>query len=97
MSYTFGQKVFKTKPPEKGSFPLDHEGECKENMVKYMQCLRENKMQNSQCRDESKEYLQCRMDRNLMAKEPWSKLGYSEEEPNSSKVNTMSLQIRIIG
>ena len=23
-----GQKVFQTKPPDKGSFPLDHDGKC---------------------------------------------------------------------
>ncbi|XP_064393633.1 cytochrome c oxidase assembly protein COX19-like [Halichondria panicea] len=74
-----GQKTFRPKPPDKGSFPLDHEGECKEFMVKYMRCLKNHSNDNSLCRDESKSYLQCRMERNLMAKEEFSKLGYKDE------------------
>ena len=42
-SMTFGQKVFKVTPPEKGSFPLDHEGsmliinrrKCLKNLIFY--------------------------------------------------------------
>lgn len=75
---TFSQKSFNVKPPDKGSFPLDHDGECKEFMLRYMKCLRENNMNNTNCRTVSKEYLQCRMDKNLMAKEDWKKLGYTD-------------------
>ena len=32
-------------------------------MLDYMKCLRENRMKNECCRDESKAYLQCRMDK----------------------------------
>lgn len=77
---TFGQKTFKPTPPDKGSFPLDHEGLCKKLMIKYMQCLRINDNQNSACREESQNYLGCRMDNNLMAKEDWAKLGFNEEK-----------------
>lgn len=80
---TFGQKTFTPTPPEKGSFPLDHEGLCKKQMVKYMKCLQMNRNNNTACRDESKEYLACRMDHNLMAKEEWSKLGFNEVEKKS--------------
>lgn len=38
-------------------------GECKEYMKRYMKCLRENNNGNHLCRTESKDYLQCRMDR----------------------------------
>jgi CHCH domain len=79
-SMTSAQKKFTPSPPEKGSFPLDHDGQCKRLMLKYMQCLRSNNDNNSLCRDESKSYLQCRMDHNLMAKEEFSKLGYSQEK-----------------
>ena len=41
-------------------------------------CLSENNHKNSECRQQSKDYLQCRMDRGLMAKEDWSKLGFRE-------------------
>ncbi|XP_026735121.1 cytochrome c oxidase assembly protein COX19 [Trichoplusia ni] len=76
---TFGQKTFIPTPPDKGSFPLDHDGLCKKSMTKYMKCLFNNDNNNSMCREESKEYLACRMDNNLMAKEDWSKLGYKDE------------------
>ena len=38
-------------------------GECKEYMKKYMNCLKKNNNDNHKCRTESKDYLQCRMDR----------------------------------
>lgn len=83
-SMTFGQKKFIPTAPEKGSFPLDHEGQCKKLMLYYMRCLRTNNDDNSACRQESRAYLQCRMDNNLMAKEEFSKLGFSDEETGKS-------------
>lgn len=75
---TFGQKRFVPTPPEKGSFPLDHDGHCKRSMLKYMICLRDSKNNSSKCRCEARDYLACRMDHNLMAKEDWAKLGFTE-------------------
>ncbi|XP_012272509.1 cytochrome c oxidase assembly protein COX19 [Orussus abietinus] len=77
-SYTFSQKTFTPVPPEKGSFPLDHQGICKEIMMKYMRCLKESKNKNKMCKNVAKEYLGCRMDNELMAREEWSKLGFVE-------------------
>ncbi|XP_063284967.1 cytochrome c oxidase assembly protein COX19 [Pelobates fuscus] len=74
----FGSKTFKPRPPEKGSFPLDHYGECKPFKEKFMRCLRENTYQSGPCREASKEYLECRMERQLMAKEPLEKLGFKD-------------------
>ncbi|XP_072273920.1 cytochrome c oxidase assembly protein COX19 [Pyxicephalus adspersus] len=74
----FGTKNFKPRPPEKGAFPLDHFGECKPFKEMFMKCLRENSFQSSLCREESKEYLECRMERQLMAKEPLEKLGFKD-------------------
>ncbi|XP_077130974.1 cytochrome c oxidase assembly protein COX19 [Ranitomeya variabilis] len=74
----FGTKTFKPRPPDKGAFPLDHLGECKPFKEKFMKCLRENTFQSSLCREESKEYLECRMERQLMAKEPLEKLGFRD-------------------
>lgn len=76
-SMTFGQKVFTPTPPQKGSFPLDHDGVCKSLMVTYMKCLHTKDNDNSACREEAKAYLGCRMDNNLMTKEEWSKLGFN--------------------
>ncbi|KAG8557989.1 hypothetical protein GDO81_016805 [Engystomops pustulosus] len=62
----FGIKSFKPRPPEKGSFPLDHLGECKPFKEIFMKCLRENNFQSNLCREESKEYLECRMERYVL-------------------------------
>ncbi|KAF2401265.1 hypothetical protein EJ06DRAFT_475165 [Trichodelitschia bisporula] len=83
---TFGspggqQKIFKPTPPERGSFPLDHEGECKSVMATYLRCLRANKGTNSpDCRGIAKTYLQCRMERNLMAPDEMRNLGFTDDE-----------------
>ena len=56
-SKDFGQKLFQPKPPIQGSFPLDHEGECKKEMLDYMLCISRSKNENTKCRNEAKEYL----------------------------------------
>ncbi|CAF1506253.1 unnamed protein product [Rotaria magnacalcarata] len=87
-SYTLGQKHVSPVKPERGVFPLDHEGECKEKMLKYMLCLTRNDSKPSKCQTESKEYFQCRMDRNLMKKHEWEDLGYfdgrEQQTPDSN-------------
>jgi cytochrome c oxidase assembly protein subunit 19 len=66
---TFGspggrQIVAKPIPPERGSFPLDHDAECQPLMKRYLACLRSQRGVNAEeCRVLSKEYLQCRMER----------------------------------
>lgn len=77
-SLTFNARKFTPTPPDKGSFPLDHENLCKRVMLQYMGCLRQNQDDNSKCREQAQAYLQCRMDNNLMAREEWSKLGFDK-------------------
>ena len=84
-SNTFGQKSFSPSAPLKGSFPLDHEGECKKSMLRYMICLRENSNQNSDCRQLSKEYLDCRMQKQLMVREEWNKLGFGDTDEDNNQ------------
>ena len=74
------QKVFKPTAPHKGSFPLDHDGDCKKYMTKYMTCLRKNELSSYNCASESKDYLQCRMENGLMEKEEFSRLGFKKED-----------------
>ncbi|PNI35070.1 COX19 isoform 1 [Pan troglodytes] len=62
----FGTKSFQPRPPDKGSFPLDHLGECKSFKEKFMKCLHNNNFENALCRNESKEYLECRMERSRL-------------------------------
>lgn len=83
-SMTFGQKTFIPTPPDKGSFPLDHEGKCKESMLRYMICIKSNGGKSEMCRDLAQIYLQCRMDNNLMAFEKWDNLGFSHPPPQST-------------
>ncbi|XP_034844114.1 cytochrome c oxidase assembly protein COX19 [Mirounga angustirostris] len=74
----FGSKSFQPRPPDKGSFPLDHFGECQSFKEEFMRCLRDRKFENALCRRESKAYLECRMQRQLMAQEPLEKLGFGD-------------------
>ncbi|KAF2145551.1 uncharacterized protein K452DRAFT_205449, partial [Aplosporella prunicola CBS 121167] len=77
--------VQKPIPPERGSFPLDHEGECKPIMAQYLRCLRQHRGTNDpECRLLSKSYLKCRMERNLMAPDEMKNLGFSDDNDTSS-------------
>lgn len=79
-SATFGQKRFIPTPPDKGSFPLDHENACKTQMLSYMKCLQLNRDDSTVCRQQAKQYLECRMENNLMAKEEWKSLGFDNQD-----------------
>lgn len=37
-------------------------------------------MDNTKCREQSKTYLKCRMDNDLMTKEDWKALGYKQDD-----------------
>eukprot|EP00392_Amoebophrya_sp_AT5.2_P011827 g11917.t1 len=58
-------------PPDRGSFPLDHWNDCTGLKDDYLACLKRNMNDNLSCRFLTKEYLQCRMDHNLMAQEEY--------------------------
>ncbi|KAH3941634.1 hypothetical protein HBH53_199560 [Parastagonospora nodorum] len=75
-----GQKIQKPNPPERGSFPLDHDGECKDIMLSYLRCIKSHRGSNDpECRNLSKSYLSCRMDRNLMAPDSFKNLGFGDD------------------
>ena len=72
--------------PERGSFPLDHDAECKHIISSYLKCLKKARpspdsprvqagVNDEKCRLIAKDYLQCRMDKNLMAKDDMKNLG----------------------
>jgi len=61
------------------SFPLDHLAECTNVMSLYLNCLRESNFVSNQCREETKQYLECRMERELMAKEDLKQFGFTEK------------------
>lgn len=76
MSLAISQKFIPGRPPDKGSFPLDHDGECKDIQLEYMKCLKDNQHDNMSCRYLSKDYMQCRMDKGLMEKQTMEHLGF---------------------
>ncbi|KAK4130410.1 hypothetical protein BT67DRAFT_391065 [Trichocladium antarcticum] len=68
-------------PPQRGSFPLDHDGECSNVMKSYLECIKKVRGVNKdECRLLAKSYLACRMDHNLMAKDDFKNLGFKEPE-----------------
>lgn len=52
-------------PPARGSFPLDHHGQCKDAMRVYLVCMKTHSEAHHLCKDESKSYLACRMERQV--------------------------------
>ncbi|PWN21769.1 hypothetical protein BCV69DRAFT_232567, partial [Microstroma glucosiphilum] len=75
-----GFTTFSVTPPDRGSFPLDHEGECTSVMREYMTCLKQNKQDNGKCRHLSRRYLECRMEKGLMERDEMSNLGFHGDE-----------------
>jgi len=67
---------------------LDHDGECKQFMKAYLQCIKLSKGNNGACRLESKHYLECRMDKGLMVRDDMANLGLGDV-PDSNSTNTI--------
>lgn len=63
MASPFGGSRLELKPPERGIFPLDHDSECKPFVKNFLQCLKENNNDHFYCREFSKAYLNCRMEK----------------------------------
>ncbi|TCD60979.1 Cytochrome c oxidase assembly protein cox19 [Steccherinum ochraceum] len=75
-------------PPDRGSFPLDHYGECKEYMKSYLNCLRKNSSTSTPCRHLNREYLDCRMSNGLMDRDDWKNLGLSNLPQDKAEAPT---------
>ncbi|CAO1617946.1 unnamed protein product [Parajaminaea phylloscopi] len=80
-----GFTTFSVTPPDRGSFPLDHDGECTQVMKEYMRCLKENGRDSGKCRHLSRSYLECRMDNGLMEKDEMKNLGFQGNEQKISQ------------
>ena len=74
------------KPPDKGSFLLDHFRECTPIKENYLRCIKgEGSNATAEaCRTLSADYLKCRMDRELMLKEDLTRLGYHDAASSGS-------------
>jgi cytochrome c oxidase assembly protein subunit 19 len=57
--------------PQRGSFPLDHLHECDHTIEQYFLCMKKSKQNAQKCRIESRAYLDCRLEKNLMTKEDY--------------------------
>ena len=57
-------------------------------MKVFLQCLKENKQDHFSCKSLSKSYLQCRMDKDLMANENLDNLGFSDEATYLRSLNS---------
>ncbi|KMT00922.1 hypothetical protein BVRB_9g221910 isoform B [Beta vulgaris subsp. vulgaris] len=74
-----GTRGARPVPPEKGVFPLDHMHECDLEKKEYLTCLKTAGHNSGKCKEFSKKYLQCRMEKNLMAKQDMSELGFRKD------------------
>lgn len=70
--------------PERGVFPLDHFRECDASKTRYLECLARRERDATACATLSKAYLECRMARELMAREDLTQLGFRSEHARSS-------------
>ncbi|KAM3344845.1 cytochrome c oxidase assembly protein COX19 isoform X1 [Capsicum galapagoense] len=73
-----GNRGVRPVPPEKGVFPLDHMHLCDLEQKEYLNCLKSAGHKSEGCRHLSKKYLECRMEKNLMAKQDMSELGFGK-------------------
>ncbi|EPS69653.1 hypothetical protein M569_05116, partial [Genlisea aurea] len=73
-----GNRGARPVPPEKGVFPLDHMHLCDLEKKGYLDCLKEKGHTSQKCRQFSRKYLECRMEKNLMAKQEMSELGFGK-------------------
>eukprot|EP00013_Stygamoeba_regulata_P018510 CAMPEP_0177669280 /NCGR_PEP_ID=MMETSP0447-20121125/23337_1 /TAXON_ID=0 /ORGANISM="Stygamoeba regulata, Strain BSH-02190019" /LENGTH=105 /DNA_ID=CAMNT_0019176097 /DNA_START=57 /DNA_END=370 /DNA_ORIENTATION=+ len=80
MNFAARSKGSKPIPPLKGSFPLDHVGDCKALMAEYMDCLRQNQMNTTPCRRLARDYFACRVDFGLMDPTDFFDAGFDEKD-----------------
>ena len=70
----------RVRPPDKGSFPIDHKGVCQCMRDAWANCMKANAWDSGKCRAESAAYLRCRIENNLMKPEEIAKLGFNKIE-----------------
>ncbi|KAJ3058194.1 Cytochrome c oxidase assembly protein cox19 [Rhizoclosmatium hyalinum] len=93
MGNSFQRTSIKAIPPERGAFPLDLEGLCKEPFKAYMECMHKQKGgEHKACRDLSKAYIQCRMNTKLMEPDSFENIGFGDKKssPLISKADAAS-------
>ena len=71
--------------PDYGSFPLDRRGACTALMQGLMACLKREGGVHANCKHLSREYLACRMAKQLMAPEDLDGLGFHAADIAAAK------------
>ncbi|KAL3631920.1 hypothetical protein CASFOL_024904 [Castilleja foliolosa] len=82
-----GNRGARPVPPEKGVFPLDHMHLCDSEKKEYISCLKSEGHNSEKCRQFSKKYLECRMEKNLMAKQDMKELGFRDDKELQASAN----------
>ena len=75
-------------PPERGSFPLDHDRACTPLRDEFLACLKAEGNEHVACRALSERYLACRMDKNLMARDAMENIGFGAAPAPNARVVT---------
>ncbi|KAF2833486.1 hypothetical protein CC86DRAFT_365375 [Ophiobolus disseminans] len=62
-------------------------------MLSYLRCIKSHRGSNDpECRNLSKSYLSCRMDRNLMAPDSFKNLGFGDNSDDTAAATATSTQ-----
>ncbi|KAJ3140436.1 Cytochrome c oxidase assembly protein cox19 [Physocladia obscura] len=83
MGNSFQRTNIRAIPPERGAFPLDIQGLCKGPMEAYMKCMNEAHGQSANCRELSRIYIECRMQRKLMEPDRLENIGFTNTNTDS--------------
>jgi cytochrome c oxidase assembly protein subunit 19 len=76
------------KPPERGSFPLDHgDAKCGESRKAYMACMKAAKFDQQACKGTARAYLECRMAASLMAPDNLDEIGFEAKEDRAASAD----------
>ena len=84
----FSASRFQNQPPERGSFPLDHDRACTPLRDEFLACLKAEGNEHVACRALSERYLACRMDKNLMARDAVENIGFGAAPAPNARVVT---------
>ena len=84
----FSASRSQNQPPERGSFPLDHDRACTPLRDEFLACLKAEGNEHVACRALSERYLACRMDKNLMARDAMENIGFGAAPAPRARVVT---------
>ncbi|GIX63050.1 cytochrome c oxidase assembly protein COX19 [Babesia caballi] len=84
-------------PPDRGSFPLDHEGLCKDISARYVKCVGELKGNAFDCRALAAQYMQCRIENKLLVEEPLTNFGFRDRDIDPEAAQSQTAEPPVTG